>query len=75
MHGWCILTVKIDAPNRYFVVVGRYNIIQELKTNLKQRGKFKKSDELEQCINTIFKNGDIVDINDDNTMDAVADYG
>lgn len=66
---------KNDVLNYKCFVTYGYNIIKELKNNLKQPGKLNKPVDLEQCINAIFKNGDIVDIDENNTVDDVANDG
>ena len=75
LYEWCILMFKNDVSNRKYFVVDGYNMIKELKTKLKQPGKVKMSDELEECINSMFKRSDTVNIEENDVMNDVANDG
>ena len=59
-----------DVPNRMCLVIDGYQVIKELKTKLTTPVKVNVADDLEECINTIFSNGDLVDnINNEDIED------
>ena len=50
-------------------------MIKELKNKLKQPWNVKMADELEECINSMFKHSDIVNIDVNYAIDDVANDG
>ena len=52
------------------MVVDGFNIIKELKKNLKRPIEVTKQDDLEECITSIFHHGDIIDIEDGDDEEA-----
>ena len=55
---WCVGMFKDDIPDRECIVKDGYTIINALKTKFKQGDIVTKTDELESCINGMFKERD-----------------
>ena len=55
---WCVGMFKDDIPDRECIVKDGYTIINALKTKFKQGDIVTKTDELELCINGMFKERD-----------------
>ena len=58
-----------DVPKRQCLVIDGYRAIKRLKTKLKAPFRENVTDDLEQCINTMFSNNGFIDDDVDNSED------
>ena len=61
-YKWCILIFKHKVSDRECLVVDVFNIIKELKIDLRRPIEVTKQDDLEEFITNIFHHGNIIDI-------------